>query len=77
MKKKLEEPNRLNYSEFGKKQNNIKQKGLKWTITGLPPIHKKTFTFKAKLMLFLTDSESALFYIAMVFVNVTAMAFAL
>jgi len=45
MKKKLEEPSLLNYSEFDQKQNNIKRKGLKWTISALPPNHKETFKF--------------------------------
>ena len=77
MKKKLDEPSLLNYSGFGKKHNNIKRKGLKWTISALPPNHKRTFTFKAKLMIFSTDFESALFYTAVAYVNATAMVFAL
>ena len=76
-KKKFDEPSLLNYSGFGKKHNNIKRKGLKWTISALPPNHKKTFMFKAKLMVFLTDFESAPFYTTAAFVNVTAMVFAL
>jgi hypothetical protein len=77
MKKKLEEPSLLNYSGFGKKHNNIKMKGLKWTISALPPNHKKTFTFKVKLTIFSTDFESALLCTSVAFVNVTAMVFAL
>ena len=61
MKKKLEEPKPLIYSGFAKKHNNIKRKGLKWTISALPPKLKKTFMFKAKLMIFSTDFKSAAF----------------
>ena len=77
MIKKLEEPRHLNYSEFGKKHNNIKMKGLKWTISALPPNLKKTFMFKAKLMIFSTGFKSVRFYTAAAFENVTATAFAL
>mgnify|MGYP001815062316 CR=1 FL=1 len=48
MKKKVEEPSLFIYNGFGKIHNNIKKKGLRWTITKLPPNHKETFTFKAK-----------------------------
>ena len=67
----------MNYSGFDKKHNNIKKKGLKWTISALPPNLKQTFTFKAKLMIFSTDFGSELFYTAVAFVNATAMVFAL
>ena len=46
-------------------------------MSALPPNNKKTFTFKAKLMIFSTDFGSALFYTAVASVNATAMVFAL
>ncbi len=50
IQKQLEEPSLLIYSGPTTIHNNIKQKGLKWTITVLPLNRKLTFMFKTKLM---------------------------
>jgi len=63
----------LNYSEFPTKHNKIKTKGLKWAVSTSPPNHKKTFNFKTKLMVFLTDFEPIVFYTVVVSVNATVM----